>query len=209
MRRVFVIALAPALLAQTTASANPEPPAAPPVARPAPHTGCLPNGDGYLKARIRGALTLNVDLAGAELECEGGARSDGSGLRLSFVSVKRHHGHRIRMVFGLGLVQEGRDARNVPTNLTVILEGEQRLYGTRGESQCTVDRMTQQRLPEAANVPRTYRVVARGLCVGPAASLDGRERIVVSEFDFAGAARFSDSQQNQQRPVIISPSQPK
>jgi len=36
--------------------------------------GCLPSGNGYLHARIRGALNLDIDWDNAEIECDGGPR---------------------------------------------------------------------------------------------------------------------------------------
>jgi hypothetical protein len=168
-------------------AAAPPPPNAPPAAPP----GCLPTGNGYLKARIRGALNLDIDWRNAELECDGGPRPDGSGIRLSFAGPKRADGRRLRMVFGVSAAREGRSGRTLPTNLTVIVEGAQRLYTTRGADHCTVDTLNQQRL-RTAGTPRKYRVVARGFCVAPASTLNNAERILVSSFDFAGSAVFGD-----------------
>ncbi|MDB6044518.1 MAG: hypothetical protein JWM63_3069, partial [Gammaproteobacteria bacterium] len=51
---------------------------------PARTNGCLQSGNGYLRARIRGALNLDIDWHNSEIECEGGARPNGSGIRVSF-----------------------------------------------------------------------------------------------------------------------------
>jgi hypothetical protein len=162
----------------------------PPAATPAP-AGCLPTGNGYLKARIRGALNFDIDWRNAELECDGGPRPDGSGIRLAFAGPKRADGRRLRVVFGVSAAREGRAGHSLPTNLTLIVEGAQRLYTTRGEDHCTVDTLSQQRL-HTAGAPRRYRIVARGFCVAPAATLNNAERILVSSFDFAGNAVFGD-----------------
>jgi hypothetical protein len=186
-------AAVPCVAAPAVPAANPPivmPPAAPPAATPAP-AGCLPTGNGYLKARIRGALNLDIDWRNAELECDGGPRPDGSGIRVAFAGPKRADGRRLRLVFGVSAAREGRAGRSLPTNLTLIVEGAQRLYTTRGEDHCTVDTLTQQRL-HAAGTPRRYRIVARGFCVAPAATLNSAERILVSSFDFAGNAVFGD-----------------
>jgi hypothetical protein len=177
-------ATAPIVMPSAT---SPPPPGTPPAA-PA---GCLSAGNGYLKARVRGALNLDIDWRNAELECDGGPRPDGSGIRMSFLGPKRADGRRLRLVFGVGAAREGRSGRTLPTNLTVIVEGGQRLYTTRGEDHCTVDTLNQQRL-RAAGTPRRYRVVARGFCVAPATTLNNAERILVSSFDFAGNAVFGD-----------------
>jgi len=154
--------------------------------------GCLPGGNGYLRARIRGALNVDIDWHNAELECDGGPRPDGSGIRVSFAGPKRTDGHRLRLVFGVNAAREGRGARDLPTNLTVIVEGAQRLYTTRGEDHCTVDSLSEQRLPTPGKKPRSYRVVARGFCVAPASTLNNAEHILVSSFDFAGSAVYGD-----------------
>jgi hypothetical protein len=169
--------------------ALPGPAGAPPAAAP---RGCLPAGNGYLRARIRGALNLDIDWHNAEIECDGGPRPDGSGIRVSFAGPKRSDGHRLRLVFGVNAAREGHAARDLPTNLTLIVEGAQRLYTTRGEDHCTVDSLIEQRLSTPGRKPRTYRVVARGFCVAPASTLNNAEHILVSSFDFAGTAVYGD-----------------
>jgi hypothetical protein len=170
-------------------SALPGPAGAPPAAAP---RGCLPAGNGYLRARIRGALNLDLDWHNAEIECDGGPRPDGSGVRVSFAGPKRPDGHRLRLVFGVNAAREGHAARDLPTNLTLIVEGAQRLYTTRGEDHCTVDSLVEQRLPTPGRKPRTYRIVARGFCLAPASTLNNAEHILVSSFDFAGTAVYGD-----------------
>ena len=155
--------------------------------------GCLPGGNGYLRARIRGALNLDIDWHNAEIECEGGPRPDGSGLRVSFAGPQHADGRRLRMVFGVGAAQEGRTGHDLPTNLTVIFEGEERLFSTRGDDHCTVDELRMERLGALGGPKRTWRIIARGFCVAPANTLNSDARILVSRFDFAGGAVFEDS----------------
>jgi len=154
--------------------------------------GCLPSGNGYLRARIRGALTLDIDWQDAELECDGGARPDGSGIRVAFAGPQRTDGRRLRLVFGLR-ASEGTGGRAIPTNLTVIFEGEQRLFATRGDDRCTTDELRQERVGALGGNSRSYRVVARGFCTAPASALAGDERIVINSFDFAGHVVFEDT----------------
>ena len=162
---------------------------------PAQHpAGCLQSGDGYLRARIRGTLNLDIDWHNAEIECDGGARPDGSGIRVSFAGPKHSDGRRVRMVFGVAATKEGVSGKELPTNLTVIFEGEDRLFTTRGDSRCTVDELRQERLGALGGPTRTYRIVARGFCVDPATTLSGDGRILVSRFDFAGNATFEDEE---------------
>jgi len=162
-------------------------------ASPAATQGCLPAGNGYLRARIRGAMNLDIDWHNAEIECDGGPRPDGSGLRMSFAGPRHADGRRLRLVFGVGSVHEGRPGRALPTNLTVIFEGEERLFATRGEDHCTVDELKQERLGALGGPLRSWRIVARGFCTSPASTLNSDARILVTRFDFAGSAVFEDT----------------
>ena len=167
-----------------------------PAAAPAPagpRHGCLASGDGYLRAVIRGALNLDLDWHDAELECEGGPRPDGSGLRVSFAGPAHGEGHRLRIVFGVESVHEGSPGRELPTNLTVIFEGEERLFATRGDDHCTVDELRQERVGALGGPRRSWRIVARGFCIAPASTLSSDARILMSRFDFAGTATFEDT----------------
>jgi hypothetical protein len=185
---------------------NPAPPAATatlpaPAAKP---NGCLPSGNGFLRARIRGALNLDIDWHNAELECEGAVRPNGSGIRLSFAGPLRSDGRRLRMVFGVANDAEGNAGSALPTNLTVIFEGEKRLFATRGDDRCTVDKLDQERLGAVGGPTRTYRVVARGFCIAPVTAVSGDERIVVSSFDFAGHVTFGTAPEPTPKPAAPS-----
>ena len=50
---------------------------------PAEKTGCFAAGDGYLRARMRGAVDLDLDWKDAQMQCEGGPRPSGNGIRVS------------------------------------------------------------------------------------------------------------------------------
>lgn len=154
--------------------------------------GCLPGGNGYLRARIRGAMNLDVNWHNADMQCEGGPRPDGSGLRVAFAGPRHADGRRLRLVFGVDSAREGHAGKELPTNLTVIFEGEARLFATRGDDHCTVDELRQERLGALGGAVRTWRIVARGFCIAPASSLSSDARILVSSFDFAGTAVFED-----------------
>jgi hypothetical protein len=167
--------------------------------------GCLSSGDGYLRARIRGALQLDVSLHNAELECDGGPRPDGSGIRVSFAGPARSDGRRLRMVFGVAKAAEGVTGRELPTNLTVIFEGEQRMFATRGDDKCTVDEFKQERVGALGGPIRTYRVIARGFCITPVKALNSEQTILVNSFDFAGNVTFEDPASDTPTPGAPAP----
>jgi hypothetical protein len=159
---------------------------------------CLLSGRAYLRAQIRGAVRLNVDLHGRQLSCEGEPRLDGSGIRMGFEG--RVGERRVRMVFGIDGAHEGRPGRELPTNLTVIFEGERQLFATQGDGNCTVDRLRQKRIGDAGSLrsssragpARSYRITAHGFCIAPANDVLGKQRIMVTTFDFAGRVDFGN-----------------
>jgi hypothetical protein len=167
--------------------------AAPVTATPADQ--CLPGERGYLRASLRGAIESNLDWRGASIQCEGGARPDGSGIRVSFLGPADVRGHRLRLVFGIAAPAGTARSAAAGTNVTVIVEGENRIYSTRGDERCAIDALVQEPLAvEAPSTAHLYRVAARGYCVDPATMLDGSARLYINRFDFAGVARFEDNE---------------
>lgn len=192
-------------------------PAALPVA-------CLATGDGYLRARLKGAIDVDIDWPNAGTRCEGEERPGHEGLRLSF--------HRdppsapdLLFVFGISNIGENQPAHGAAVNLTVIAQGDGRIYGTRGDSRCTIDSLRQTRLEDAAQSaatappaqrptpqstsqsplqPRRYRIEARGFCIGPARAVHGEGSVLVTRFDFAGAVSF-DPREHGNAPALGNP----
>jgi hypothetical protein len=156
-------------------------------------SACLPGERGYFRASLRGALELKPDWRGAPLHCEGGARPDARGVRLGFSSTlpARLHSNsqlNLRVVFGVAAPPGALRVSNVPTNITIIVEGENRIYSTLGDDKCTVEALVQEPLPQRG----VYRVAARGFCTAPAVSVGGSERLYIDRFDFAGRAQFEE-----------------
>ena len=77
-------------------------------------TGCLLAGNGYLRARIRGAMNLDIDWHNNEMECNGEPRPNGHGVRISFAGPRHSDGRRLRMVFGVAGTKEGASGRETP-----------------------------------------------------------------------------------------------
>jgi hypothetical protein len=163
-------------------------------------TGCLAAGDGYLRARVRGALDLDLDWKDAQMQCEGAPRPSGNGIRVSIGGPLRGEGRRIRLVFGIGGVGEGASGTTLRTNVTLFFEGENRLYATLGDDKCTTDSLSQSRVETLGEDRAIYRVVARGFCIGPASNPARTERVVITSFDFAGRVEFGDDDRHEAQP---------
>ncbi len=160
-------------------------------------SGCFIAGNGYLRARLRGALDLDLDWKNAEMDCAGGPRPGGQGVRVSIGGPSRGDGRRIRFVFGISGIGEGGSGETLRTNVTLLFEGEQRIFATQGDDKCTVDSLTQQRVEPLGGSRAVYRVEARGFCLGPATSLSVGERVFITSFDFAGRVEFGDDDRHE------------
>ncbi len=198
VHRAWIAACAAALVVNAPSSEASPPAEQAPVA--AAKTGCFVAGDGYLRARLRGALDLDLDWKDAQMQCEGGPRPSGNGVRVSIGGPARGEGRRIRIVFGIAGVSEGTGGQTLRTNVTILFEGESRIFGTQGDDKCTVDSLTQHRVESLGAGRAIYRVEARGFCLGPATSLSREERVLLTSFDFAGRVEFSDDDRHALKP---------
>ena len=179
---MFALSAAAGLAAAATADA----PRAPASPGKDPVPACLASGDGYLRAKLGGAVDAHLDWPNSGTLCEGESRDKPPGVRLSF---QRAAGTapNLLLVFGLTGVKQGQPAREVKANLTVIVQGTSRIYGTLGDSRCTVDSLSQRPLGTAG----VYRIEARGFCTQPAHAVRGKGDVLVSTFEFAGPVNFT------------------
>jgi hypothetical protein len=146
---------------------------------------CLTSGDGYLHARVAGAIDAKIDWPNSGTRCQGESKSMPPGVRLSFQRDSPSKPDLL-FVFGLTGVRKGQPAHATGANLTVIVQGTSKIFGTLGDSRCTVDSLTQRPL----SAPGAYRVEARGFCTQPAHAVRGSGAVLVSTFDFAGLVNY-------------------
>jgi hypothetical protein len=178
--------------ASAVATSTGAPPTA--VAPAALGSNCLPTQDGYLRLRMRGDVNMDIDWHDADMHCDGGPRPGQKGLRLTFagpIPGPAPAAHHLRFVFGIAAAPGAREQRNVAANVTVIFEGERKLFSTAGDGRCTIDEFSEQPLPAPAN-PNLRRLAARGFCTAPATALAGSAQLLLSRFDFAGPVIVED-----------------
>ena len=168
-----------------TPAAGTPPPAAVGTPDSSPAGDCLESGDGYFRARVAGAIQAKIDWPNGGTKCQGETKSAPPGVRLSFQRSTKTKPDLL-FVFGLTGVREGQPAHAAGANLTLIIQGTPRIFGTLGDSRCTVDSLTQRRLP----TPGAYRVEARGFCTQPAHEVRGTDAVLVSTFEFAGLVNY-------------------
>lgn len=168
--------------------------ALPAVAASAPTaapSGCVGTKPAFLRAQLRGALEADLNWSGVALACEGSARPNGEGVRISLAGPLDASGRTLRMLIGVPTLPGAANAAGLPANVTLIIEGDKKVYSTRGDAKCTLDSLTQEALPGGSEYAHPYLISGRGFCVDPASSLDEHERVFINRFDFAGRADFS------------------
>jgi len=157
-----------------------------------PVAKCLPSGDGYLKARLTGAVSAELDWGNDGTECTGAVRPTDGGIRVRFTSATPA-GDKLVLVFGIGKLREGQSAKMIPVNVTVIREGTGEFYGTQGDDKCMLDDVKQAPIVGIPHRTRSYRIVARGFCTEPARAIRGKGAVLISRFDYAGRVDFDES----------------
>ncbi|WP_129640938.1 hypothetical protein [Peristeroidobacter agariperforans] len=152
-------------------------------------SACLPDGSGYLKARLSGAVQTELVWGNDGTECTGAVRPDG-GIRVRFSHKDGVDGGRLVLLFGIAALREGQSAKALPVNLTVIREGLGEFYSTQGDNKCTLDDVRQEPLVGIPHRSRSYRIIARGFCTHPARAVRGNGVILLSRFDYVGRIDF-------------------
>jgi hypothetical protein len=145
-----------------------------------------------MEASLRGALEADIDWSNVQMSCDGDLRPDGQVLRVTMVGPLETErpeavgaARQLRFILGIDLVDTADGpAQVLPTNLTVIVEGESLLYATRGSDRCAVEDFMRTPLADGLE-----RVSGRGYCLGPASDLAGETRVLVPTFSFTALAR--------------------
>jgi hypothetical protein len=181
----ILMAMAAAASVTAAALAGPVPPNATGAPDSSPAADCLESGDGYFRARVAGAIDAKIDWPNSGTKCQGETKSAPPGVRMSFQRSDKAKPDLL-FVFGLTGVREGQPARAAGANLTLIVQGTPKIFGTLGDSRCTVDSLTQRRL----RTPGAYRVEARGFCTQPARAVRGTDAVLVRTFEFAGLVNY-------------------
>ena len=163
-------------------------------APPAPSAGpveCLPTGDGYLRARISGALSAELNWGNDGTECTGAVRPTDGGVRMRFSRIAPDGVGKLVLVFGIATLREGKPARLAPVNVTVMREGKGEFYSTQGDDKCMLDEVRQEPIIGIPHRTRSWRVIARGFCTEPARAVRGSGAVLLSRFDIAGRVDFA------------------
>jgi len=145
---------------------------------------CLDTGDGFLQARLSGAINAELDWRNDAINCAGSVRPSG-GLRLRFSQWAQKNSHPLVLIFGISGIRVGENGKLLATSVTVMREGKGEFYGTQGDK-CLIEELKQTIVPGLPTKRRSYRVEAHGFCNQPARALSSDGLILITRFDFVG-----------------------
>lgn len=171
-------------------------------AAPAAPAKCLPAGNGYLRARLSGALKTELNWGNEGTECTGAVRPTDGGIRMRFSRLDGPG--KLVLVFGIAQLAEGKAAHNLPVNVTVIREGAGEFFSTQGDDKCTLDLVTQDVIVGIPHRSRSYRVTARGFCTEPARAVRGKGSVLLSRFDYSGRVDFGSEDKQTDDDVLTA-----
>ena len=147
---------------------------------------CAPSDTGFLRARLQGAIELDLDWADDVPQCRGGLRPTGDGVRLLFKGPGAKAGEPLLIVIGIGPLRPGESRTQVPVNLTLVQEGAGQFYATQGDDKCAMDEVRQKPMG-----PTLFRLTGRGYCTQPARAVQGDGAVLVSRFDVEAVVDFA------------------
>jgi hypothetical protein len=151
---------------------------------------CVPSNEGFLRARLQGAIEAELDWSSAGVpQCRGGLRPSGDGVRLLFKGPGASSDQPLLIVIGIGPLRPGESRRQVPVNLTVVREGAGEFYATQGDDKCAMDDVRQQPVPGQPY----FRLTARGYCTQPARAVRGDGAVLVPTFDVAAVVDYAEA----------------
>ena len=140
---------------------------------------CAGLADGRFEATLGGAISATLDWQGSALECDAMPRPDGEGQRLRFRGPLEP-GVMLTVVIGIDGLVAGRTGRELPANLTLVVEEHGLFFGSRQQGVCWADVM------ENAPEGETHRVRGEVYCVRGLAALGAEASVSVTDLRFTG-----------------------
>lgn len=165
-----------------------ETPATAAAVEPPPARLC---GDtGELRARLYGAVSVELDWNSDELECSGMPRPEGNGARLRFAGQLPDTDRRIALIVAIPDLHRGAAGAEYATRITVIEEGGGRFFSTSSLNNCLTDITALEALDDSGD---RFRIGGVLYCLSPLAEVNGSSSLSIDELQFSGLLDWSAS----------------
>lgn len=143
--------------------------------------GCGDNGE--LRATLYGAMNGTIRWDANTMDCEGMPRPAGRGARLRFAGPVGDDALQLAVIIALPELERGRVAKELPSNVTIIEEGNGRFFSTANLDSCWTDVVAQTLIDGS-----TDRYVVKGAlyCIAPLDEVNGDASISIDNLNFKG-----------------------
>ena len=155
-------------------------------ANPAAREGC--GAGGLVRATVFGALNGEVHWTGEQMDCEGMPRPGGAGVRLRFAGIA--DGIPLAIIIGVDGILPEETAVELPTNVTLIEEGQGRFFSTSDLDACWTD--VERQVAIDADSGR-YAIDGKLYCISPLAEVNGSGSVSIPEMQFSGLVDWGPS----------------
>lgn len=147
--------------------------------------GCLPDGTGYVRVVLSGAVEYSIEWHNDDMEC------GGHGGTLQFGGVPAGAGSQVDLMFSIE-VEEGATGTDLPARVGINDRASERHFQTSEWGGCTAD-VTEQSIIDENPAFRRYRLAANGSCAQPSVQYAGpggagASEVVVGDFELIGVA---------------------
>jgi len=147
-------------------------------------SGCGKNG--ALQTALFGGLEATVNWSGSEMRCESMQRPNGEGIRMRFTGDVA--GERLAIIIAVPDMQAGEPAAELPSNVTVTVEGSGRFYNTPNLDSCWTDVSSQSAVPGARG---SYVISGILYCVSPLGQVNGDAAVSIPELSFSTIVKWN------------------
>lgn len=133
-----------------------------------------------VSASLFGAIKADIEWSENDMECHSMPRPDNHGARLRFVGDVS--GERLAIIIALPSLNPGDTAVEIPSNVTVSVEGSGRFFSTPGLESCWTEVITQSELVESSG---TFVIEGTLFCIAALGEINGDAAVSIPEFRFS------------------------
>jgi hypothetical protein len=142
--------------------------------------------ESFLRARLSGALTADVDWPNASLRCESMRRPDDRGVRLRLSGEVR--GEHLAFIIALPDLGAGETGASFDSVVTITVEGSARFFSTPSLGTCWADIETNMPLADPGG---SHIVAGKVDCVGPLGEFNGDAYVDLRDLQFSGVGDWN------------------
>ncbi len=136
--------------------------------------------NGALQGALIGGIETAVSWTAREMICESMPRPNGEGIRLRFAGDVGDE--RLAIIVAMPALVAGASGVEVPSNVTVTVEGSGRFFSTPGLESCWTEISAQTALTETDG---RYAVDGTLFCIAPLGELNGDAAVTIPELIFS------------------------